>query len=84
MGGFGNSRMHIHKYTHSLSLVVYNTVQYKQWVHTWSICQSYLQMLQRKLQRRPGPDTHTHTHTHTQTHKHTHEHRQISGSACPI
>ena len=46
-------------HTHTLSLVVYNTVQYKQWVHTWSICQSYLQILQHKLQRRPGPDTNT-------------------------
>ena len=56
-------------HTHTHTLVVYNTVQYKQWVHTWSICQSNLQILQRKLQHRPGSDTNTpntqHTHTHT-------------------
>jgi hypothetical protein len=47
-------------------LVVYNTVQYKQWVHTWNICQSNLQILQRKLQHRPGSDTNTpNTQQHT-------------------
>ena len=47
-------------HTLSLSLVVYCAVQYKQWVYTWSICQSNLQVVQRKLQRNPGPDTYTH------------------------
>ena len=53
-------------HTHTHTLVVYNTVQYKQWVHTWSICQSNLQILQRKLQHRPGSDTNTpNTQQHT-------------------
>ena len=35
-------------------------------MHTWSICQSNLQILQCKLQRRPGPDTNTrNTQQHT-------------------
>jgi hypothetical protein len=35
-------------------------------VHTWSICQSNLQILQRKLQHRPGSDTNTpNTQQHT-------------------
>ena len=55
-----------HTHTHTHTLVVYNTVQYKQWVHTWSICQSNLQILQRKLQHRPGSDTNTpNTQQHT-------------------
>ena len=44
-------------HTHTLSLVVHSAVQYKQRVYTWSICQSNLQVLQRKLQRRSGQDT---------------------------
>ena len=48
------------------TLVVYNTVQYKQWVHTWSICQSNLQILQHNLQHRPGSVTNTpNTQQHT-------------------
>ena len=35
-------------------------VQYKQWVHTWSICQSNLQVRQRKLQRTLTHATHRH------------------------
>ena len=55
---------HTRECTHTL--VVYNTVQYKQWVHMWSICQSNLQILQCKLQHRPGPDTNTrNTQQHT-------------------
>mmetsp|Transcript_80140 Transcript_80140/g.133899 ORF Transcript_80140/g.133899 Transcript_80140/m.133899 type:complete len:225 (-) Transcript_80140:70-744(-) len=48
------------------ALVVHSAVQYKQWVYTWSICQSNLQILQRKLQHRPGSDTNTpNTQQHT-------------------
>ena len=61
-----NRHTYTHTQTHTLSLVVYNTVQYEKWVHTWSICQSNLQILQRKLQHRPGSDTNTrNTQQHT-------------------
>ena len=61
-----STTMVTHTHTHTHTLVVYNTVQYKQWVHTWSICQSNLQILQRRLQHRPVSDTDTpNTQQHT-------------------
>ena len=45
---------------HPHTIVVYHPVQYKRCVYTWSMCQSNLQILQRNLQRKPGPDTITH------------------------
>ena len=75
------------KHTRTHTFVVYCAVQYKQWVCTWSICQSNLQVLQRKLQRNPRPDIYTcntqtghiqrlvlGAHTHVHTHMHTHAH----------
>ena len=45
--------------TQTHTLVLHSAVQYTQWVYTWSICQSNLQVLQRKLQHNPGPDIYT-------------------------
>ena len=50
-------------------------------MHTWSICQSNLQILQRKLQHRPGSDTNT---PNTQQHTHrTHSATGARGSLQP-
>ena len=58
-----NAQAKCARHTDSRHRLVHCAVQYKQWVYTWSICQSNLQVLQRKLQRRPGPDTNTQQHT---------------------
>ena len=75
------ARLNAGSLQHRHTLVVYNTVQYKQWVHTWSICKSNLQVLQRKLQRRPGPDTNPlNTQQHTDR---THSATRARGSLQP-
>ena len=56
--------MHAHTHMYAHTLVAHKTVQYKRWVHVEYLPdRDNLQILQRKLQRRPEPDTNTHQHT---------------------
>ena len=44
-----DTHTHTHAHTHTHMPVVYHTVPYKQWVYTWSICQSNVKVLRCRL-----------------------------------